>query len=69
MAERGGSVCYLMPRGDVTVIRAGLALGWRWSFTVCQPGLGIVTRVSVGGLGREGGGGKGGVSEEQSSKR
>lgn len=50
-------------------IWAAVALGWRWSFTVCQPGLGIVTRVSMGGLkgGREGrkGGGKG----EQSSGR
>ena len=49
---------YLVPRSDVavTVIWAAVALGWRRSFTVCQPGLGIVTRVSVGGLkgGKEG---------------
>ena len=49
-------MCYLVPRSDVAEIWAAVALGWRWSFTVCQPGLGIVTRVSMGGLkgGREG---------------
>lgn len=43
----------------VTEIWAAVALGGRWSFTVCKPGLGIVTRVGVGGLkgGREGKGG------------
>lgn len=64
---------YLVPRSGVAVteIWAALALGWRWSFTVCQPGLGIVTQVSMGGLkereqGRkEGGGGEG--EGEQSS--
>lgn len=47
---------YLVPRSGVAEIWAAVALGWRWSFTVCQPGLGIVTRVSMGGLkgGREG---------------
>lgn len=53
----GGWVCYLVPRSGVAVteIWAAVALGWRWSFTVCQPGLGIVTRVSMGRLkgGRE----------------
>lgn len=69
-------MCYLVPRsgGAVTEIWAAVALGWRWSFTVRQPGLGIVTRVSKGGLkggregtkeGRKGGGGRGGG--EQSS--
>lgn len=43
-------MCYLMPRG-LAVLWAGLALGWSWSFTVCQPGLGIVTRLGLGGLG------------------
>lgn len=49
-------MCYLVPRSVVAEIWAAVALGWRWSFTVCQPGLGIVTRVSMGGLkgGREG---------------
>ncbi len=45
-----GAVCYLMPRG-LAVLWAGLALGWCWSFTVCQPGLGIATRLGLGGLG------------------
>lgn len=54
----------------MTEVWAAVALGWRWSFTVCKPGLGIVTRVSEGGLkgrreGKEGAepssvGGKGG---------
>lgn len=44
------AVRYLMPRGLV-VLWAGLALGWCWSFTVCQPGLGIATRLGLGGLG------------------
>lgn len=39
-----------MPSDGVADIRAAVALGGCWSFTVCQPGLGIVTRVSVGGL-------------------
>lgn len=43
-------MCYLMPRG-LAVLWAGLALGWSWSFTVCQPGLGIATRLGLGGLG------------------
>lgn len=46
----------------LTHIWAAVALGWRWSFTVCKPGLGIVTRVGVGGLK---GGGKGGAEEKQ----
>lgn len=45
-------MCYLVPRG-VAVLRAGLALGWSWSFTVCQPGLGIAPRLRLGGLGNE----------------
>lgn len=45
-------MCYLMPRG-VAVLWAGLALGWSWSFTVCQPGLGIAPRLTLGGLGNE----------------
>lgn len=45
-------MCYLMPRG-VAVLWAGLALGWSWSFTVCQPGLGIAPRLRLGGLGNE----------------
>ena len=61
-------MCYLVPRSDVAEIWAAVALGWRWSFTVCQPGLGIVTRVSMGGLkgGREGR--KEGRVEEEESK-
>lgn len=51
-------MCYLVPRSVVAVteIWAAVALGWRRSFTVSQPGLGIVARVSEGGLkgGREG---------------
>lgn len=45
-------MCYLVPRG-VAVLWAGLALGWSWSFTVCQPGLGIAPRLRLGGLGNE----------------
>lgn len=41
-----------MPRG-VAVLWAGLALGWSWSFTVCQPGLGIAPQLKLGGLGNE----------------
>lgn len=43
-------VRYLVPSAGVAEIWAAVALGGCWSFTVCQPGLGIVTRVSVGGL-------------------
>lgn len=62
-------------------IWAAVALGWRWSFTVYQPGLGIVTRVSMGGLkgrkgreqgrmeGRKGGGGGGGEQGSKGEKR
>lgn len=48
---------YLVPRGGVAELWAAVALGWRWSFTVSQPGLGIVTRMGMGGLkgGRKGG--------------
>lgn len=62
---------YLMPSGGVADIRAAVALGGCWSFTVCQPGLGIVTRVSVGGLNDGNDGGKEGRKEgrtEQGSK-
>lgn len=67
-------MCYLVPRSDVAVteIWAALALGWRWSFTVCQPGLGIVAQVSMGGLkereqgNKEGGGEQSSVGEKQS---
>lgn len=45
-------MCYLVPRG-VAVLWAGLALGWSWSFTVCQPRLGIAPRLRLGGLGNE----------------
>lgn len=68
-------MCYLVPRSGVAVteIWAAVALGWRWSFTVCQPGLGIVTRVSMGGLkgGREGRkeGGKEGGREGRRRRR
>lgn len=41
---------YLEPSDGVAEIWPAVALGGCWSFTVCQPGLGIVTRVSVGGL-------------------
>lgn len=41
-----------MPRG-LAVLWAGLAFGWSWSFTVCQPGLCIATRLGLGGLGNE----------------
>lgn len=51
---------------------AAVALGWRWSFTVSQPGLGIVTRMGMRGLkgGRKGGKGwkiigKGGGSRRE----
>lgn len=60
---------YLMPRSGVAQIWAAVALGGCWSFTVCQPGLIIVTRVSVGGLkGGERKEGKERGVEEQSSK-
>lgn len=57
---------YLVPRSGVAEIWAAVALGWRWRFTVSQPGLGIVTRVSMGGLkgGRKGG--RKGVEEKES---
>lgn len=65
-------MCYLVPRSGVAVteIWAAVALGWRWSFTVCQPGLGIVTRVSMGRLkggreGRKGGGEQSSVGKKQ----
>lgn len=45
-----GWVRYLVPRGGVAELWAAVALGWRWSFTVSQPGLGIVTRMGMGGL-------------------
>ena len=63
-------MCYLVPRG-VAVLWAGLALGWSWSFTVCQPGLGIAPRVRLGGLGnkQEGGGGKQGESSEGAERK
>lgn len=72
-------MCYLVPRSGVAVteIWAAVALGWRWSFTVCQPGLGIVTRVSMGRLkggrearkgskeGRKGGGEQSSIGKKQ----
>lgn len=62
---------YLVPRSDVAEIWAAVALGWRWSFTVSQPGLGIVTRVSMGGLkgGRKEGRRRGGEGEQSSKER
>lgn len=52
---------YLVPRGGVAELWAAVALGWRWSFTVSQPGLGIVTRMGMGGL-------KGGRKERTEGK-